>query len=55
MTLTLKPPVRPISQLKALAASGASGLAKAAQEEIKRRTNEALRRAVHGPFLDSAP
>lgn len=36
--LSLKPPAKTERQLKALAASGASGFARAAQAELKRRT-----------------
>jgi hypothetical protein len=49
LTLT-QPPIRAVgmtnkspAQLRALAASGASGLARAAQAEINRRTTQALR------------
>lgn len=34
----LRPPVKTDDQLKALAASGASGFARAAQAELRRRT-----------------
>lgn len=37
---------RTLEQLKALAASGSSGLARAAQAELKARTLAALRQAV---------
>lgn len=44
--ITLQPPVRSFDQLKALAASGSSGLARKAQAELRARTIEALRKAV---------
>lgn len=44
--ITLRPPEKSDAQLKALAASGASGLARKAQAELRARTNEALRKAV---------
>lgn len=43
MTLRLIPPQTPVATLKALAASGSSGLARKAQAEIKALTTEALR------------
>lgn len=44
--LTLHTPQRSLETLRALAASGHSGLAKAARAELQRRTTEALRKAV---------
>lgn len=40
--IALKPPVKTDAQLRAIAASGATGLARAAQAEIRRRTLAAL-------------
>lgn len=40
--LRLNTPQRSTEQLRALAASGASGLARQAQAELRRRTSEAL-------------
>lgn len=44
--LSLRPPVKTEAQLKALAASGASGYARAAQAELRRRTEAGLAKAV---------
>lgn len=42
MSLRLQPPEKPLTVLKALAASGASGLAKRAQAELRRRMHTEL-------------
>ena len=42
----LQPPLKTDEQLKALAASGSSGLAKRAQAELRARTIAGLRQAV---------
>ena len=44
--ITLHTPQRSLETLRALAASGHSGLAKAAQRELRDRVNAALRKAV---------
>lgn len=47
LTLTSPPrPVRTDAQLRALAASGASGLSKRAQAELQRRMTDALRKEM---------
>lgn len=42
MSLHLTPPEKPLSVLKALAASGSSGLAKKSQAELQRRQTAKL-------------
>lgn len=44
--ITLQRPVRSLETLRALAASGRSGLARAAQKELAARTLAGLRKAV---------
>lgn len=44
--LTLKPPIKTDAALKAIAASGSSGLSKKAQAALRERTTEALRREM---------
>ena len=44
--IALKKPEKTIDQLKALAASGSSRFARAAQNELKARTTDAIRRSV---------
>lgn len=46
MTLSLRPPETPLSTLQAIAASGRSGLAKKAQESVKRRLHDQLRKEM---------
>ena len=46
MSLTLRPPQRSLETLRAIAASGASGLAREAQAELIRRRAEQLRREL---------
>lgn len=46
MALKLSAPERPVQTLKALAASGSSRFARAAQIELRNRVTEALREAV---------
>lgn len=41
--LRLQPPERSLAQLRALAASGASGLARKAQAELRARINAEIR------------
>ena len=42
MAIRLQRPERSLDQLKALAASGASGLARRAQDELRARTSQKL-------------
>lgn len=46
--LTLKKPRHSIDQLRAMAASGSSGVSRRAQAELRARTAEALRNSVKG-------
>lgn len=44
--IRLVPPVKPFEVVRAIAASGSSGVARKAQAELLARTTESLRRAV---------
>lgn len=46
MTLKLTPPQTPLPTLRAIAASGSSGLARKAQAELRERITAELRQAV---------